>query len=103
MPEFRNTPEGLSKREMVERLKRRYQWLQSFDDDELREISFCLDPGGELHEGEMYFDLEAPQRGVIRGRRGEKVESGHCYVSRSQVTNRTWEKLTRPFEKRSGS
>ncbi len=99
MPEFRGTPKGLSKDEMIQRLKRRYQWLQSFDDNELREISFCFDPGQELQEGEMYFDLEVPDRGVIRGRRGQKVENGHCYVSRGQVKEQTWEKLIRPFQK----
>ena len=99
MPEMRSTPEGLSKQEMTNRLKRRYQWLQSFTDDELREISFCYDPGYSMKEGELYFDLEAPQRGIIRGQGGEKIPQGHCYVSKSQVKEETWKKLTKPFEK----
>jgi len=92
-------PEGLSREEVAERLRRRYSWLKDFNDDELRELSFCYDPGYELQEGELYLDLEAPERGIIRGRRGEKVQEGHCLVSKSQLKDRTWEKLTRPFRK----
>ncbi|MGQ9677407.1 MAG: hypothetical protein ACUVX1_17220 [Chloroflexota bacterium] len=103
MPETSRYPEGLSKKEMTDRLKTRYKWLQSFDDSELREISFCYDPGYEMQEGELYFDLEAPQRGVIRGQRGQKVESGHCYVSKSQLREETWKKLIQPFQPRDGS
>lgn len=99
MPEMRRTPEGLSKSEMTNRLRQRYQWLQSFTDDELREISFCYDPGYPLKDGELYFDLEAPQRGIIHGRDGEKIQNGHCYVSKSQVKEETWKKLTQPFAK----
>ena len=100
MRETHKMPEGLSKRELKERLRRRYEWLQSFTDDELMEISLCYDPGYTMKEGELYFDLEAPQRGIIRGRAGEKVENGHCLVAKSDIRESTWKKLTQPFEKR---
>ena len=80
-------------------LRKRYTWLKAFNDDELREISFCADPGDELSEGEVYFDLGKPERGVIRASKGERVPEGSCYVSKSSLSKHLWEKLTRSFEK----
>jgi hypothetical protein len=95
-----NMPEGFSKQGEKERLKKRYQWLKSFSDDELDQISLCYDPGYTMKEGELYFDLEAPERGIMRGRGGEKVENGHCVVAKKDLSEATWNKLTQPFQKK---
>ncbi len=73
-------------------LRRRYEWLSSFNDDELRQISFCTE-GETLRREEDYFDLSHPERGIIPGDGRERVPEGSCYVARSRLPQSTWRKL----------
>ncbi|MBI4494903.1 MAG: hypothetical protein HY690_19180 [Chloroflexi bacterium] len=81
----------------AEKLRQRFQWLQSFTDEELHQISMCAidEP---LRAGEEYFDLSHPEQDLIPGRSGERVPEGACYVARSTLPEQVWRKLleTRP-------
>ncbi len=77
-------------------LRRRFKWLGSFSDDELRQISFCAE-GETLSRDEQYFDLSHPERGVIGGDEQQTVPEGSCYVARSRLPATTWRKLTSFF------
>ncbi|MDA8216850.1 MAG: hypothetical protein M0Z94_04450 [Dehalococcoidales bacterium] len=74
-------------------LRRRFDWLRSFSDDELRRIAIC-ETGDSLDSDEQYFDLSHPEEGVMSGRHGHAVPEGACYVPRSEVSRETWQKLT---------
>ena len=76
--------------------RRRYEWLNRFSDEELREISLCYDDE-LLCPGEQYFDISHPEKGIIIGRSGEQVPSGCCYVAKSEVSPQIWEKLISGF------
>lgn len=88
------------RRRIAEHLRERYQWLNSFTDDELREISMCKVEEGDPQEDELYFDLSHPEKGSFKGHPGRLVPEGSCYVARSQVDERLWNKLTSFFESR---
>ncbi len=87
---------GAPGRETADKLKERFQWLESFSDDELREISFCR-PGEALSGDEIYFDISHPERGVIQGEEGTVSPEESCYVPRSSISRHLWEKLTNRF------
>ncbi len=74
------------------KLKQRFQWLESFSDDELAEISYC-DPGESISPDEVYFDISNPERGIIQGESGH-VPKDSCYVPRSKLPLHLWDKLT---------
>ncbi len=80
----------------AERLKSRFGWLQSFSDDELRQITYCASED-TMRGDETYFDISHPERGLIEGRDGEQIPEGSCYVPRSEVPRNLWDKLTEPF------
>ncbi len=92
----------VTRRETAEKLKDRFEWLQSFSDDELREISYCT-PEETMREDEVYFDISHPEVGLIQGKSGEPIPEGSCYVPRSEIRRDLWEKLVEPFTKESGS
>ena len=84
------------RRETADKLKERFDWLQSFSDEELREISYCA--AEEVMKGnELYFDISQPERGIIQGQEGQPIPEGSCYVPKSEVPSRLWDKLVRPF------
>ncbi len=83
-------------RETADKLKNRFEWLLSFTDDELSQISFCL-PGATMTESEQYFDISNPEKGVIQGEEGAQVPEGSCYVPRSEIRRDLWEKLISRF------
>lgn len=85
---------------MASRLRERFRWLNSFNDDELIEISMCTLEEGDTQESETYFDISHPERGTFQGQPGKPVPEGSCYVSRGQVDERTWSKLTSQFRPR---
>ena len=74
-------------------LRRRFDWLRSLSDDELRRISIC-EEGDTLHEDEEYFDLSHPEQGIIRGREVRTVPKGSCFVAHRAVSPATWQRLT---------
>ena len=84
------------RQETAEKLKERFEWLESFSDDELREITYCT-TGTPMSADERYFDLSQPEQGIIQGREGEVIPEGSCYVPKSEVPQRLWDKLTSPF------
>jgi hypothetical protein len=75
------------------KLRERYAWLNRFSDEEIREISFCR-VGDRLREGEQYFDISRPERGIIRGQGSEQVSHESCLIARSAVSPIIWSKLT---------
>ena len=97
------SPGGPSREQKVSELRKRFNWLDSFTDNELKDISYCqehIDNSGKevkLRENELYFDLNHPEKGIIRGRAHETIPEGSCYVSKSQTNPETWQKLTKPF------
>lgn len=82
--------------ESAEMLRRRFAWLRSLSDDELRRISFC-EEGDHLHSEEEYFDLSHPERGVFQGKDEETVPEGACFVGRHDVSPETWRDLTKLY------
>ncbi len=90
---------AVDRERLKEELRERYQWLQALSDHELREVSFCLmAPKGQLKEGEKYFDVSHPERGIIVGRAGEVVPEGSCYVPRGEVPQDVWNRIIRAAE-----
>ena len=91
---------GRGRRSMTaEGFRRRFAWLNSFTDEELRKISFC-DESEELKPGEQYLDLSHPETGVITAEKGQRSPEGSCYVGRGDVSASLWRKLTTPFGSR---
>lgn len=88
---------GPEQPQTIERLKRRFAWLQSFDDETIGEISLCTE-GEELAVGQFYFDISHPERGIIRGTKGGKVPDGSCYLERSKVRPRVWARLIKSYQ-----
>ncbi len=85
-----------TRRETADKLKHRFDWLQSFSDDELREITYCT--GGETMSGEeVYFDISHPEQGVIQGEPGQRIPDDSCYVPKSEVKQDLWNKLVGPY------
>ncbi len=80
-------------KEQARLLKARFNWLNSFNDDELREITSCKLEEGDKQGSEMYFDLSHPERGHFKGQPGQPVPDGSCYVARSEVNQNLWNKL----------
>jgi hypothetical protein len=100
MEERRSGPGGTA-RLTAEDLRRRFEWLNSFTDDELREISLCkLDV--TLQPGESYFDISHPERGVIPGEAGRELHEDCCVLAKSEVPDRIWSKLVRLAPQTSG-
>ncbi len=83
-------------RDTADRLKHRFLWLQSFSDDELRQITYCV-PGETMSSEEQYFDISNPERGVIQGEQGVAIPPDSCYVPRSEISRSLWDKLTARF------
>jgi hypothetical protein len=77
----------------AKQLAARFKWLQRFDDPELDEIAMCS-TDERLEEGQEYFDISHPERGIIRGETGGQVPAGACYVARKLLSPRAWSKLT---------
>lgn len=85
------------RKQMARRLRERYQWLNSFSDDELSKVSMCKLEEGDMQEAELYFDLSHPERGHFKGQPGKTVPQGSCFVAQSQVDNKLWNKLIGHF------
>ena len=83
-------------REDARRLKVRYDWLESFSDDELGELVF-LRESDPMEPNEEYFDISNPEMGVMSGKEGQRADEGSRYVPKSQVPDHVWEKLVGPF------
>lgn len=75
-------------------LKNRFKWLESFDDETLMDISYCMREG-ELKAGEDYFDLNHPERGGFETTQGQHVPYGSCYVEKSRLRPGVWQRLIR--------
>ncbi len=90
----------MERQRLKEELVDRYKWLQSLNDYELREVTLhCLmSPKGQQKQGERYFDISRPERGVIIGRAGEAIPEGSCYLPKSEVTEEIWNKVIRAAE-----
>ncbi len=86
------------RRETANKLRERYDWLQSFSDDELREITYCS-VGESMSGEESYFDISHPERGVIQGEPGEQIPEDSCYVPKSEIRQDLWDKLVGPFHR----
>lgn len=83
-------------REDASKLKERFDWLESFSDDELRELMF-LREGEPMDARDEYFDISNPEMGILSGREGQSADEGSRYVPKSQVPRDVWEKLVGPF------
>lgn len=79
--------------EEATRLRERFDWLNSFEDDELGEMVF-LSEGETMRPGESYFDISNPERGEFEGT-GERADEGSRYIPRSDVPDEVWQKLIR--------
>ncbi len=90
-------PRFQPRRPEAEKLRKRFDWLKHFTDEELRKVSMCAVDEGEKQENAEYFDLSRPELGAIRGRSGVVVPEGSCYISRSQVGESLWKKLLNGF------
>ena len=91
-------PQGRGPRHTVSqedatRLRERFAWLNSFEDNELGELVF-LSEGETMRPGEEYFDISNPERGIFGGN-GERADEDSRYVPRSEIPGGAWEKLTR--------
>jgi len=84
---------GPSRQRAAHRLRERFQWLNKFSDAELEQISFC-EPGSELQSDETYFDISNPERGSFTAHPGEAVPEGACLVTRKEIPDNLWHKLT---------
>ncbi|MBI4497650.1 MAG: hypothetical protein HY689_07125 [Chloroflexi bacterium] len=73
-------------------LRLRFDWLQAFNDDELRRISLCREDT-ELQPGEHYFDISHPEQGIIRVEQAQPATQGACLVAKSDVPDELWHKL----------
>ncbi len=73
-------------------LKKRFNWLEKFNDDELRRISLCPDTE-MLQPGEEYVDISHPEQGIIRIERERRAPEDSCFVARSRVGDHLWSKL----------
>lgn len=60
-------------------------------DDDLKEIIIWR--GGRFERGQMYFDLDHPERGPFVATGDESPPSDHTYVRRDGVTERVWTRL----------
>ncbi len=86
----------ITRRNTADKLKSRFNWLQSFSDEELREISYCI--AEEFMKGdEIYFDISQPERGIIEGQEGQPIPEGSCYVPKSEIPRNIWDKLVGPY------
>ncbi len=85
-----------TRRGTADALKNRFQWLQNFSDDELREITYCS-TGESTNSGEMYFDISHPEQGIIQGEPGGQIPEESCYVPKSEIPQHLWDKLVGPF------
>lgn len=85
-----------TRRETADKLKTRFDWLQSFSDEELREISYCTTEES-IKENEIYFDISQPERGIIQGQEGQPIPEGSCYVPKSEIPRNLWDKLVGPY------
>ncbi len=85
-----------TRRGRADQLKRRFDWLQAFSDEELGEIHYCA-VGEPMSPDEEYFDLCYPERGIIRGEEGTQTPEGSCYVPRSEVPAHLWDKMVRDY------
>ncbi len=86
-----------ARRETAEKLRERFDWLQQFSDDELREITYCA-TGEPMSGEELYFDISHPELGVIQGKPGELIPRDSCYVPKSEVPQQLWQKLVGPYQ-----
>ncbi|MBI3977060.1 MAG: hypothetical protein HY331_02630 [Chloroflexi bacterium] len=92
-PEIRREAgEEAARTQKAEQLRRRFDWLSRFTDEELRDISFCAE-GVPLQTSAEYLDISHPERGVIVARAGEQAPAGGCYVARTDVSPEVWRKL----------
>ena len=82
--------------EDIKKLKQRFDWLESFSDNELGEVIFLRD-GESMSPQEEYFDISNPERGIFRGN-GQKADEGSRYVPKSQLPEQVWHKLVRSFK-----
>ncbi len=83
--------------EDASKLKQRFDWLESFDNNELGEVVF-LRGGEQMRPDEEYFDISNPERGVFHGKQGETADESSRYVPKSEVPENIWHKLVAPFK-----
>lgn len=83
---------GRSQQRNAYSLRNRFDWLNQFTDDELRDIALC-DEETPLREGAQYFDISHPEKGLVVAKSGDRAPRGSCYVWREDVAKRTWDKL----------
>ncbi|MBI4319722.1 MAG: hypothetical protein HY675_14635 [Chloroflexi bacterium] len=88
---------GVDRKQMASRLRERYQWLNSFTDDELTKVSTCKLEEGDVQQAEVYFDLSHPEWGHFRGQPGVPVPDGSCFVAQTQIDKNLWNKLVGQF------
>ncbi len=79
-------------RQTADKLKERFGWLNSFSDEELREISYC-NTDETMRSGESYFDISHPEQGIIEGHAGMPIPENCCYVPKSEIPRHLWDKL----------
>lgn len=80
----------------AKRLKERFDWLESFSDDELTELRF-LNEGDPMGSDDEYFDISNPETGILTGTPGQRADEGSRYVAKSQIPSELWDQLVGPF------
>jgi len=74
-------------------LKGVHDQLHNLPDDVLKQIP-VLTTRTQLNEGAAYFDLQHPERGVIKGMNNKEAEPDNCYVAKADVDYELWNYIT---------
>lgn len=72
-------------------LRDRLQWVTGWSDEDLQAIPIFQ--GEEFVPGEVYFNLDLPERGMFIARGEEFRNPGAHYVAKSQVPPNLWRRL----------
>ena len=75
--------------EAREQLPELASWM---DDDTLKGLTIWK--GGRFAAGEVYFDLDNPERGPFAATGDEGQPSDHTYVARGEATVAAWQRLS---------
>jgi len=82
--------------EDARKLRQRFDWLESFTDDELGSLNF-LREGDATNPNEEYFDISNPEMGILSSNDLPVVDEGSRYIPKSEVPRDVWDKLVGPF------
>src|SRR5579885_2566978 len=70
-------------------LKEAHDRLREMPDDVLKQIPI-LEPGIQLNEGAVYFDLRHPERGEFKGMNNMEADADNWYIAKDDVDYELW-------------